>query len=205
MIGRPKIASRNLWLLGWFLIWSLASTLLADTAHAQNALSLTVLPGGTAAEVQIELQMDFSDTTVGGAVVLAYDSDALVVDGIEFNSELGNDPDFQCPGSAGIVCPADVDFVSFGSILGLSGQATIATLSVHLVGSNAATLGLGTGSPFAGVGGSELAVSLTGVEVEPGVPVPPRAHARVSAEACRSTLAVLSARIASCLTAGNSP
>ena len=172
MLGRPNIASRDLWLLGWFLIWSLASTLLADTAHAQNALSLTVLPGGTAAEVQIELQMDFSDTTVGGAVVLAYDSDALVVDGIEFNSELGSDPDFQCPGSAGIVCPADADFVSFGSILGLSGQATIATLSVHLVGSNAATLGLGAGSPFAGVGGAELAVSLTGVEVEPGVPVP---------------------------------
>ena len=82
MLGRPNIASCDLWLLGWFLIWSLASTLLADTAHAQNALSLTVLPGGTAGEVQIELQMDFSDTTVGGAVVLAYDSNALVVDGL---------------------------------------------------------------------------------------------------------------------------
>lgn len=159
-------------LAGMVLVWGLTSILLVGTVYAQNAISLSVMPGGTAAEVQIELQMDFSDTTVGGAVALTYDSNAVVVDSVEFNPALGDDADFQCPGSSEITCPAGVDFVSFGSVVGLSGQATVATLTVHLVGADAATLGLESGSDFAAVGGAALVVSLAGVEVEPAVSVP---------------------------------
>ncbi|MEE3327277.1 MAG: proprotein convertase P-domain-containing protein [Myxococcota bacterium] len=156
----------------WVLAWALISALGAEPAEAQNALSLAIRSVAPNGELQVELNMDFSDTTVGGAVALNYDSSAIVIDSIEFNPELNDDPDFRCPGSSEIPCPSGVDFLSFGSVTGLSGEVTVAILTAQSLGEGPAQLDLAPGSPFSGVGGANLTVSLTGVELEPGVPVP---------------------------------
>ena len=153
-------------------VWTLVCVFAAGAVEAENTLSLSLGPAVPNEAIQVELQMNFSDTTVGGAVSLSYDSSALLIDQIEFSPDLDDDPGFRCPGSTEIACPAGGDFLSFGSVSGLSGDATIAILTVQLLGEASAQLDLQASSEFAGVGGVALAVSLSGVEVAPGVAVP---------------------------------
>jgi subtilisin-like proprotein convertase family protein len=150
----------------------LGTLLLASTSRAQNVLQLAATGPSVGSEIQVELTMDFSDTTVGGGVTLAYDPAAVVLEDIEFDPSLGDDPDFRCPGSAVINCPLDPAFLSFGSVAGLSGQKTVAVVTLRLIGTVSTAIALEPASAFGAMDGTELSASLTGVVVEGVVPVP---------------------------------
>ena len=144
----------------------------AERVWAQNTLSLQASPGPvTVGEpFQVSLSMNFSDATVGGGITLAYDPARLSLGSI---AVAVGDPDFRCPGSAAIACPSDPDYLSFGDVTGLTGQATVATITFTSMGSATVAIGLEPTTPFGEVGGGELTVGFEGSSVvSAGAPVP---------------------------------
>ncbi|MFP6629636.1 MAG: hypothetical protein VCC67_11445, partial [Myxococcota bacterium] len=143
---------------------TLGSVVPGESAWAQNSLSLQATSSQvTAGEpFQVSLSMNFSDATVGGGVTLAYDPARLSLGSI---AVAVGDPDFRCPGSAAIACPSDPDYLSFGDVTGLTGQATVATITFTSMGSATVAIGLEPTTPFGEVGGGELAVGFDGTSV----------------------------------------
>ncbi|MFP6639443.1 MAG: thrombospondin type 3 repeat-containing protein, partial [Myxococcota bacterium] len=168
--GSRRKAEPRAGFLGTLLF--LCGLVLASPSQAQNTLELATTSPSAGLEIQVELRMDFSETTVGGGVTLAFDPSALVVEGIEFDPSLGDDPDFRCPGSQEIACPLDPTFISFGSVAGLSGQKTIAVATLRFLEFAPTPISLQPASAFGGMDGSELSTQLSGVVVEGGIPVP---------------------------------
>ena len=138
-------------------------------AWAQNSLS--VQPPITSPEIgesfQLSLEMNFVDSSSGGGVTVVYDPAVVSLDSI--GVQVG-DVDFRCPGSTVVACPSDPAFISFGDVAGLGGGTAVATLGWTAIGPGTATISLAPASPFGEVGGGELAVVMTGAEVEVGVP-----------------------------------
>ena len=138
-------------------------------AWAQNALS--VQPPLSFIEVgetfQLSLEMDFADFSSGGGVAVVYDPAVVSLDSIGVQA---GDVDFRCPGSTVVACPGDPAFISFGDVAGLGGATAVATLGWTAIGPGTSTIGLSPASPFGEVGGGELAVVMTGAEVQVGAP-----------------------------------
>ena len=152
-------------------VWAI---LLPASAQAENHLGLE----GPADAIQVGtpfsvfLVMDFSDTTVGGGVSLEYDTSILSLDQVSFAGGLGGDPDFQCPGSAAVSCPVDIDYISFGSVSGLSGQHTVATLSFNPIANGSTGISLVVTHTFGSTEGTALTVLLDGTAVGGSTDVP---------------------------------
>ena len=152
-------------------VWAI---LLPASAQAENHLGLE----GPADAIQVGtpfsvlLVMDFSDTTVGGGVSLEYDTSILSLDQVSFAGGLGDDSDFQCPGSAAVSCPVDIDYISFGSVSGLSGQHTVATLSFTPIANGSTGISLVVTHTFGSTGGTALTVLLDGTAVGGSTDVP---------------------------------
>ena len=166
-----RFSSRTCLLAGVVSVFLLV---LAASAQAENHLRLE----GPADAIQVgtpfsvSLVMDFSDTTVGGGVNLEYNSSILSLDQASFAGGLGDDPDFQCPGSAAVSCPVDIDYISFGSISGLSGQHTVATLSFTPIANGSTGISLVLTHQFGSTGGTALTVLLDGTAVGGSTEVP---------------------------------
>ncbi|MFP8878466.1 MAG: cohesin domain-containing protein, partial [Myxococcota bacterium] len=137
----------------------------AGRVQAQNSLSLQATPTQVTVgeQFQVSLNMDFSDSTAGGGVTLTYDPAGLSLDSIALGI---GDTDFQCPGSAAVACPNDPDYISFGGVTGLTGQATVATITFTSAASGTLVMALEPTNPFGGVGGGELAVDFDGTAVD---------------------------------------
>ncbi|MCS5635254.1 MAG: proprotein convertase P-domain-containing protein [Myxococcota bacterium] len=133
-------------------------------AAAQNSLALVA----SSATVQVGQPFDvsvnagFAETTVGGGVTLVYDHALLSFDSVAF---VAGDPDFRCPGSSAITCPADPDYLSFGEVTGLPLVAAMATLTFTPLAAGTASIDLAPTTAFAGVGGAQLSVNLQGTSV----------------------------------------
>lgn len=157
-------------------LWGLVAGLLvvAGASEAQNLLWLEANPSSVAVgePFEVAVTMDFSDTTTGGGVTFGYDPANLSLDSIAFDALLGDDPDFECPGSATISCPGDSGYLSFGTVTGLTGEHAIATATFTAVASGTTAISLQASSAFGGVGGDAVAVTLNGttVSVQTGVP-----------------------------------
>jgi len=152
----------------------------AGPASALNILSLsTTTPTVDVGDpVQLTLGMSFDEVTLGGGVRLSFDDTLLSLTSISFGGALGDDPDFRCPSDAGasnpVACPSDPNFISFGGFAGLSGDRTVAMITLQaLAPSGGATMiDLLPDRAFSDSVGSPLTVSLTGTSVvvtpEPG-------------------------------------
>ncbi|MED5262382.1 MAG: proprotein convertase P-domain-containing protein, partial [Myxococcota bacterium] len=158
----------------------LAAALLAFGGSAQAENRLHLEPPGEFVELgqpfEVALAMDFSDTTTGGGVRLAYDPALLSLDAVAFNGVLAGDPDFQCPASGSplvpVSCPGTPGLVSFGSVSGLVGTYTVATLTFTPLVAGTAAIPLELAYGFGTSGGGELAVLLEGTAVTTATSVP---------------------------------
>jgi len=146
----------------------------AQAQEARNNLDLTgpdTIQAGSTLEIMLE--MDFLDPTVGGGITVTFDDSLVSLNSIVFDDVLGDDPDFRCPG--GSICPPDPSFISFGNFAGLEGSRAVASVFFDvLAGSRGlAVFGLSPSSPFSDEVGSALDVGLgtTSVTIvpEPGV------------------------------------
>ncbi len=146
----------------WISASALWLAISPGAAQATNILSLepaaqAVRVGGIAV---FELKMDFSDLTLGGAVTVGFDPAILSLSSIAFNDLLPDDPDFRCPGSEVIPCPADPNFVSLGTFAGISGVHTIATLAFEVQAVGTSSVSLEIANSFSDALGSPLEVML---------------------------------------------
>ena len=146
----------------------------ASASEAQNLLSLEANPSsiGVGDQVEVVVTMDFSDTTTGGGVTFGYDPAHLSLDSIAFDAGLGDDPDFECPGSAAVSCPGDSSYLSFGTVTGLTGQHTVATVTFTALSEGTEAISLSASSAFGGVGGDALEVTLNGTSVSVATAIP---------------------------------
>ncbi len=146
----------------------------AGPSRAQNVLTLDANPSSLVVgePFEVSVTMNFSDTTTGGGVTLAYDPSRLSFDAVVFDVGLAGDPDFECPGSATISCPPEPGYLSFGTVTGLTGLHGVATVTFTGLANGAAAISLQPGSEFGGVGGDPLAVVLNGTSVSIGAGVP---------------------------------
>jgi len=144
----------------------------AEGVSAQNDLSLepTASSVSVGQEFQVRVLMDFSEATVGGGVALAFDPARVSLVGVSVET---GDSDFACPGSPAIACPVQPAYLSFGSVTGLTGQGTVATITLMALASGSLTLALEPATPFGTPGGGELAVGLTGATLESLAPALP--------------------------------
>ena len=123
----------------------------AGGVSAQNSLSLEATPNsvGVGQEFQVDVRMDFSEATAGGGVTLAFDPARVSLGAVSVGI---GDPDFRCPGSAAIACPGNPAYLSFGQVTGLTGQATVATITLTALASGSLALALEPATPFGKVG-----------------------------------------------------
>jgi hypothetical protein len=129
-------------------------------------------------DVELDLLMDFLDTTVGGAVTVSVDPAILAIDSIVFDPEgnLGDQLDFRCPtdpqAANPVPCPDDPSFLSFGSFGGLDGMRSVARLrfTPHTVGTT--EISVDEAFAFSDVVGGALPVSFAFATVH--VPEPAR-------------------------------
>ena len=149
------------------LAW--AALLGSSTAAAQNTLVLAAASQTVAVGQSFEVAVgaSFSEASVGGGVTLVYDHALLALDAVAFSA---GDPDFRCPGSAVIACPADPDYLSLGDVSGLPLTANLATLTFTALGAGEASIGLAPATAFGAIGGAELAVTFQGTSVISGAP-----------------------------------
>jgi hypothetical protein len=153
---------RPIAIAGVWLAAVLALTLLPDTARAANSLvftpasSVTDVPG----QVVLDLEMDFSDATSGGGVVIAYDPAVVTLSTVVFDGTFPDDADFRCPGSTVVSCPADPDFISVGSFGGISGQHRIVSLVFDAAAPGQTTVGASIVNDFDNGSGIPLAVDV---------------------------------------------
>ncbi|MDX1648437.1 MAG: cohesin domain-containing protein [Myxococcota bacterium] len=152
---------------------ALLLTLATGGAHALNELRLVApaAPVAVGDALDVALQLDFDETTLGGAVAVSYDASVLGLIGVTFDGALPDDPDFRCP-SAGlpgsVSCPGTPGFVSFGTLAGLpTGQAlAVATLGFTALAPGTSPLGLAVASPFSDPVGAPLGISRVGTSVQ---------------------------------------
>ncbi len=160
----------------FLVILGLALGLLGPSgpSGAQNFVSLEANPSSLAMgeAFEVSISMSFSDTTTGGGVAFAYDPSRLSLEAVVFDVGLAGDPDFECPGSAAISCPANPDYLSFGTVTGLTGVHVVARATFRALANGEATISLQPSSAFGGVGGEPLAVVLNGTSVSIGAGVP---------------------------------
>ena len=162
--GRIQMLARRFFKLLILALLTVVAVAPAEIARAQNSLSLQATPSQVTVgeSFQVSLSMDFSDSTAGGGVTLAYDPARLSLGSIAV--ALG-DPDFRCPGSTAIACPSDPDYLSFGDVTGLTGQASVATITFTSTGVGTSAITLQATTPFGEVGGGELTVGFNGTSV----------------------------------------
>ena len=116
---------------------------LSSTAAAQNLVRLNptqTTTGVGASDVALELEIEFSDVTVGGGVEVTYD--ALLLEFVSFT--FSNDPNF------GLLGPADGDptqpleigagWFAAEPPLGVSGVHTVGTLLFRAIGNGVASV-----------------------------------------------------------------
>lgn len=146
----------------------------ASASEAQNLLSLEASPAsvGVGDQLEVVVTMDFSDTTTGGGVTFGYNPTHLSLDSIAFDAGLGDDPDFECSGSAAVSCPADPGYLAFGTVTGLTGEHTIATVTFTALSGGTEAISLAASSAFGGVGGDALEVTLIGTSVSVATAIP---------------------------------
>lgn len=116
-----------------------ASILSSSPAFALNTLALAAEPTGAVGQlIPVTLTMSFDDVTVGGAIAVDSDLAILRLASVTFSSALGDDPDFRCPTDPSaanpVTCPADSEFISFGTVSGLQGDMLVATLLFEAIG-----------------------------------------------------------------------
>lgn len=143
----------------------LALTAIGSTANA-NVISLSpvVQTAGIGQEVSFDINMDFINTTVGGAFDLFYDPNLLAFVSFEFDATFLTsvaDPDFaimpdNCisDGAALGGCSAgdaELNAIGFGSFDGISGSHTIGTVTFQTLGPGVSALLMATtDSPWEG-------------------------------------------------------
>jgi len=108
-----------------------ATLLLGGLAARVDAASISLTPQAQTVDaggsLLLDLTMDFSDDpTVGGGVDIFYDASKLTYVGFVFNSGWGNDAFYnrQPDNIAG-----ELNGLAFGSDVGVSGPATVGTLT----------------------------------------------------------------------------
>ena len=142
----------------------LFALLTGGVAAAQNSLALASASPEvvTGESFEVSLEANLTTATVGGGVTLVYDPALLSLNSVAFTA---GDPDFQCPGSLVIACPADAHYLSWGDVAGLSGVVGIATLNFTSLEAGTAAIGLQPATAFGAVGGGEVPVTLLGTSI----------------------------------------
>ena len=133
-------------------------------AAAQNSLALEAAAAQVAVgqPFEVSLEANFSTASVGGGVALVYDPALLSLNTVVFTA---GDPDFQCPGSLVITCPADPNYLSWGDVAGFAGVIGVATLNFTSLEAGTASIGLQPATAFGAVGGGEVPVTLLGTSI----------------------------------------
>jgi hypothetical protein len=147
---------------------------------AAQANTITITPAASTVNLgdnfTLRVLMDFTDTTVGGGITLntsSSDGGAITLMSIIMDpvGDLGDDPDFRCPGSLVITCPPDPNFLSFGNFSGITGQHTIADLLFKATSVGVVDAFFNITNPFSDTSGGALSVNLVGamtIVPEPG-------------------------------------
>lgn len=160
-----------------------AAVLVPAAARATDILTLTPLnydPLGlvaVGAQASVVLDMNFDDSTLGGAVTVQFDPAVVSLVSIDFDPSFNvDDIDFRCPtdpsASNPVPCGTDPAFLSFGNFGGISGAHTVAEITFLALAPGTSALGLAITRDFAGITGSALPVSVTGTSIsvpEPGM------------------------------------
>jgi hypothetical protein len=141
----------------------LAVLLIGGNASAANVLRF--LPDqqtvdASAGSVQVDLQMEFDDTTLGGGIQLAFDDAILGLPTITFDAALGDDADFRCPLDTNPTCPSDPLFASWGTFGGLTGAKTVLSLVLPLLAEGSTQLSASIVNEFSDSGGTPLDVTI---------------------------------------------
>ncbi len=110
----------------------LVLVLVCAVKNSQADLTITLSPELQGVSignvVTIDISMDFSsDPTIGGGFDVFYDSSLLSFGSFVFDSSLGDDPAFRSIGTDDGF--GEIDGIGFGEFMGLSGPATIGTLT----------------------------------------------------------------------------
>jgi hypothetical protein len=158
------------------MLIGMTALLVGGAAQAQNAITLT--PTGASAqvggEVELELALQASDSTLGGGIRIHYDSSRLRFERFLFDPGLGADPQLQLQPVGG--SDDEVLLVAFGHYDGLSGSRTIGTLTFAAIAEGIASFsteadGFEAG-PFVDDAGAPLSFSYGGAAVAIAAAVP---------------------------------
>jgi hypothetical protein len=167
--SRGSTGRRACWVLGALCL------VVGTSAHAANSIVFSAAdPDVDIGEsFTVGVNMDFSDETVGGGVILSWDPAVVSLVGVTMDPGLGDDVDLRCPSdplaSNPVPCPTGSDFVSFGTIAGLTGQHAVADLEFSAVGPGVTNIVANASSPFSDGVGSPLSVSFAAAMIQSSV------------------------------------